>query len=152
MNNRKISKRLISYFVVHYVAVHPTCYYLDRSTYPYQIIGSIGPSMAHIPPPPPEYNNKPVLFINIFVEYHKCLSYHVPQKCNAPYSRKNIVVDEHTKEQFSLSAIPYYLWLDSIGAMEAFYILQDDVKRAKKEYEAKKNKLRGTNQKISLKE
>jgi hypothetical protein len=150
MKDKKISKRLISYFIVHYVAIHPTCYYLDRSSYPYRIIGSIGPSMAHLPRPPPEYDQKPVLFINLYVEYHKCLSYRVPQKCNAPYSRKNIVKDDTTEEGISLSAIPYYLWLDNIGGMEAFLMLKDDVKKSKKEYEATKLKLKGTREKLRL--
>ncbi len=152
MKNRKISKRLISYFIVHYVAIHPTCYYLDRHTYPYQIVSPIGSSMNHIPYPshiPPDH---PVLFINIFVEYHKCLYFHVPQKCNAPYSRKNIVKDQITNEEYSLNAIPYYIWLDSIGAIDAFYQLQDTVKKAKKEYEATKHRLKSSNQKLSLKE
>ncbi len=152
MNNRKISKRLISYFIVHYVAIHPTCYYLDRSTYPYRIVSEIGPSMAYIEPPPPTDHDHQIVFINIFIEYHNCLSLHTPQKCNAPYSRRNIVIDETTKEQYSLSAIPYYIWLDHIGAMEAFYILHDQVKAAKKEYEQQKNKLKGTSTKLSLKE
>ena len=152
MNNRKISKRLISYFIVHYVSIHPTCYYLDRSSYPYRIASEIGPGMAYIEPPPPTDHDHQIVFINIFVEYHNCLSLHTPQKCNAPYSRKNIVIDETTKEEYSLSAIPYYIWLDHIGAMEAFYILHDQVKAAKKEYEQQKNKLRGTSTKLSLKE
>jgi hypothetical protein len=149
MSNRKISKRLISYFIVHYVARYPTCYYLDRSSYPYRIVSDIGPSMAHITPPP---HDDKIVFINVFIEYHVCLSYHVPQKCNAPYSRRNIVVDPTSGEEYSLSAIPYYIWLDKIGAMEAFHLLHDKVKAAKKEYEYTKNKLRGTNQKLSLKE
>ena len=150
MKDKKISKRLISYFIVQYVAINPTCYYLDRSSYPYRIIGPIGPSMAHIPPPSPSYNDKPVLFINLYVEYHKCLSYRVPQKCNAPYSRKNIVQDDSTEEGISLSAMPYYLWLDNIGGMEAFLMLKDEVKKSKKEYEATKLKLKGTHQKLRL--
>ena len=40
INHKDITKRLINYFVVHYILVqHKTSYYLDKRTYPFQIVG-----------------------------------------------------------------------------------------------------------------
>ena len=146
MMDRKVSKRLISYFVVHFVKINPTCYYLDTSQYPYKICSNIADSIYKLETTVPQ-----AIFINVHREYQACLNAKGPLKCNAPYYRMNTVVNERS-EQYSLSAVPFYLWLDRIGGIEAFELLKDKVKPAKALHEARRRILKEQNKKIRIKE
>lgn len=132
--NSAITKRLIHFFVVHYVLLHnPLSYWLDKRQYPYKILGDFNkpnqPDVVRL------MNEKAfIVYINIHNEYRLCKNN--SKLIHAPYARSVSVKDEFSHH--SLTEWNFYLWLDEIGGFEAFERVEHDVKLKKQEYENSK--------------
>jgi hypothetical protein len=134
MMRSDVTKRLIHYFIVHYVLVHrEVAYWLDKRTYPYRILGEFNaPNQPHILKLVADGAH--IVYINIHNEYRMCKNN--SKLIHAPYAR-SVSVDDELRDH-SLTEWNFYLWLDEIGAFEAFEHFADDVRRKKQEHDTAK--------------
>jgi hypothetical protein len=137
INQKGITKRLINYFVVHYILVqHEISYYLDRRTYPYKIIGEFNtPHQKHILDLITEGNN--IVWVNLHQEYKTSKHKQGRRNLHAPYAR-SISVKGEDGEDYSLCELNFYIWLDDTGGFEAFFRHEKDVRDRKSEYDEQK--------------
>lgn len=138
-NDKKITRRLINYFVVHYALNHEMSYFLDRRSYPYQIIGTLNN------PHQPDITSliekgEDIVYINFYQEYKNSKRRNGRRNMHAPYRRLTSVKGEDGQE-YSLCELNFYLWLDEVGGFELFYMFENDI-RAKKAEDARKKRQR----------
>jgi hypothetical protein len=125
---QKYTKRLINYFVVHYVNETQTCYYLDKRQYPFEIIGRFNESQQ------PNVlslitTGAPIYWICLHHEYKSCRSQQGRRNLHAPYARSRSVISEGG--EISLCELNFYIWFVDIAGDQAFAHFENDV-RAKK--------------------
>jgi hypothetical protein len=138
IQSKTITKRLINYFIVQYILVEkPLCYYLDKRSYPYNIIGKFNGS-----PNQPNIlelisKGEPIVWINLHQEYKFGKSNKGRRHLHAPYARSASVIDEKG-ESYSLCEWNYYIWLDSVGGFEAFYKCEQDIRQKKSIFDENK--------------
>ena len=140
INHKDITKRLINYFVVHYILVqHKTCYYLDKRVYPFRIIGEFN---EHNNPEALELTAQGanVVWINLHQEYKTSKNKKGRRNMHAPYAR-SASVDGGDLQNYALCELNFYIWLDDMGGFEAFYKLETDVRDKKARYDEDKRAL-----------
>lgn len=137
INQKDITKRLINYFVVHYSLVErEISYYLDRRTYPYKIVGEFNnPDQKDILQLKEKGAN--IVWINLHREYKGSKNKKGRRNNHAPY-RRNIIVRGADGLDYSLCELNFYLWLDSIGGFELFYMFENDIRDKKAKYDEEK--------------
>jgi len=134
MDDASVTRRLINYFVVHYsYAEREVSYYLDKTVYPYRIVGEIGEKE------PPEairriQNGEHIVHINLHREYKSCKPRDGHRNRHAPYRRSNEVQGPNGII-IELCEMNFYTWLDEVGGIEAFWKLEEDVRQKKVAYD-----------------
>jgi len=137
VNQKGITARLINYFIVTYILTEQkVSYYLDKSSYPFRIIG--------------QYNKvdqpdilqrigqgEHIVWINLHQEYKDSKGKKGRRNRHAPYRRGTVVKGEDGK-LYSLCELNFYLWMDDVGGLEAFKKFQDDVIHKKTKYNEEK--------------
>ena len=124
IHQKEVTKRAITYFVVHYTLHNKIAYWLDRRTYPYKIVG--------------EYNrrNQPdilklkekganIVWVNLHRDYRVSKNKDGRRNRHAPYRRSNSVKNEGGDEAYSLCELNFFTWLEDVGGFEAFYAFCD---------------------------
>lgn len=148
---RTITKRLINYFVVHFAQVHDVTYYLDKSSYPFRIVGDVS-LCRHSSLRPDERNESPPSFesltatsrenqcklIHLYQEYKSSRSQKY-KNFHAPYARSTIVEGEDGFV-YSLCELNFYIWLDSVGGFDAFRACEAQIRQEKAEFDHKAGK------------
>lgn len=130
-NDKKITRRLINYFVVHYALHHEMSYYLDKRTYPYRILGAMNqPNQPEITALIAQGEN--IVYINFYQEYKNSKHRNGRRNMHAPYRRLTSVQGEDG-EEYSLCELNFYLWLDEVGGFELFYMFEHDIRASKSE-------------------
>ena len=134
INQKDITKRLINYFVVHYILVQKeVSYYLDKREYPYKIIGDFNnPYQDKILRLKETGAN--IIWINLHQEYKTSKNKKGRRNLHAPYARSISVMGEDMCE-YSLCELNFYIWLDDMGGFDAFYRLETDVRDKKTRYD-----------------
>lgn len=117
LGNRGISKRLLNYFIVHYVKSTNLVYYLDTTTYPYKVFLD-EPGVPRVG----------VHCIDLGLEYRLAKQHVGPNELHCPYAR-SVRVEGH---EYSLSELSFTLWLDSVGAIDIFYVLEPVIRASKR--------------------
>lgn len=137
INQKDITKRLINYFAVHYSLVENAIwYYLDRRTYPYKILGKLGdPNQPEILRLIEQGAN--IKWLNFHQEYKNSKNRQGNRSRHAPYRRSETVYGEDG-EEYSLTELNFYLWLDDVGGFELFYKLEKDIRKRKAKYDEEK--------------
>jgi hypothetical protein len=133
ISNKHITKRLINYFVVHYILNHPVCYFLDQRQYPYSILRPFNE------PHQPQTleligRGENIRWINLHQEYKRCKARNGYRNCHAAYGRSNAVRGDDD-QIYSLCEMNFYLWLDEVGGFEAFYEYEESVRKEKHQYD-----------------
>lgn len=141
LDQRGITKRLINYFVVHYCLLeHQVSYYLDRRTYPYQIVGELNtPNCKWILDLVGQGAN--IVWINLHQEYKQTKQERGHKNMHAPYARSTSVIGEDNRE-YSLCELNFYIWFDDIGGIDAFYRLESDIRKCKQRSDEQRRKVR----------
>jgi hypothetical protein len=137
INQKDITKRLINYFVVHYILVQrPIAYYLDKRTYPYTILGEFNnPHQTHILKLKEQGHN--IVWINLHQEYKTSKNKKGRRNLHAPYARSISVKGEDSCD-YSLCELNFYIWLDDMGGFEAFFKFEEDIRDKKSRYDEEK--------------
>ncbi len=134
LNDRKITRRLINFFVVHYTKFHPVSYYLDKREYPYKILKPLNqPVQPHVLELIGQ--GAPIRWINLYAEYTSCKKMDLYRNCHAAYGRSNAVKDDVNTATYTLCEMNFFLWLDSVGGIDAFRELEPEIRAAKQAYE-----------------
>jgi hypothetical protein len=131
------TKRLMNYFVVHYISHYSVSYYLDRGSYPVKIVGTLN-----------DYDdatvlhrisvNEPISWVNLHHEYMLSKHRFGQRRLHAPYARSVSVGRSDALEGYSLCELNFYLWLDEIGGLCAFTQCENDVIAKKKVFDRKR--------------
>lgn len=130
IHNKQISKRLIHYFIAHYLLENNVRYWVDRTTYPPRIVGNINDSESSPAVKQALAEGRQLEYIQLCYAY-KNLKSPIRGMCmNAPYQRSKLVRDQSGKV-FSLCQLYFFEWYDDIGASEAFKMLESDIRRQK---------------------
>lgn len=137
INAKDITKRLINYFVVHYSLMErEISYYLDKTTYPYKVVGDFNsPDQPDILARKEKGEN--IVWINLHQEYKNSKNKNGRRNQHAPY-RRSISVQGADGNEYSLCELNFYLWLDDIGGFEIFYLFEVDIREKKSLYDEKK--------------
>jgi hypothetical protein len=145
INQRDITKRLINYFVVHYILIqNEISYYLDKRTYPYKILGDFNnPHNSDILRLKEKGAN--IIWINLHQEYKTSKNKKGRRNLHAPYARSISVKGEDACE-YSLCELNFYIWLDDMGGFDAFYHVERDVRDKKTQYDEEKRINDNTNE------
>ena len=122
----KYTKRLVNFFVVHYVTRYkPLSYYLDKRTEDYKIIGQLNkedqPDILEL-----ISRGEKIVYINVYQEYKTCKQRQGRQNLHAPYARGKSVMDD---TELSLCENNFYTWFDEIGGIEIFERFHKDIKQ-----------------------
>lgn len=139
IKEKHITKRLVNYFIVHYVLLEKqVSYYLDKRSYPYSILGDFNnpnfqPALDLIS------QGQNIVWINLHQEYKLSKHTHGRRNMHAPYARSTSVQGED-KFQYSLCELNFFIWFDEVGGIEAFYALEHDIRLQKQKYEDSKRK------------
>lgn len=134
LNDRKITRRLINFFVVHYTKFHPVAYYLDKRQYPYTIVKPMNqPALPQVLELIGQ--GAPIRWINLYAEYMSCKKLDLYRNCHAAYGRSNAVKDDVNTATYTLCEMNFFLWLDSVGGIDAFRELEPEIRAAKQAYE-----------------
>lgn len=132
------SRRLINYFVVRYALMErEMSYYLDKTNYPYKIIGVMNR------PDQPDIlkriaNGEYIVWINFHQSYKDSKNREGRKGRHAPYKRSVSVRDNDT--EYSLCELNFYLWLDEVGGFELFDMFEPDVRAKKAQYDEQKRR------------
>lgn len=127
--NRRITRRLINYFVVHYLVDNPIEYYLDQRSYPPSILKPFNErNQPEILAAQARGDN--IRWINLHQEYKSCKPRDGNKNCHAAYGRSNAVRDDDD-QVYSLCEMNFYLWLDSVGGFEVFLEFEADIRKCK---------------------
>ncbi len=157
MKQRGVTKRLINYFVVHYILVErEVSYYLDRRGSKGVIIGEMGNPFQQ------EIINliqmgANIVWINLHQEYKTSKNRDGQRNLHTPYARSTSVQDNFSGG-FSLCELNFYTWLEHVGGFEAFRMLEGHIRAEKIKYDFYKRSVKklsgGTNKrrKIILKQ
>ena len=133
-----ITKRLVNYFIVHYVAERKgVTYYLDYTTYPYQILGRFGDPQQPVILAKIEAGAS-IAWIDVHQEYKSCKSRFGRRNMHAPYARSNTVGTTGPTAMFSISELSFYTWFDSIGGIQAFKLLENDIRKCKRLFDSRR--------------
>jgi hypothetical protein len=137
IQHKDITKRLINYFVVHYILVQKEIsYYLDKRTYPYTIIGEFNqPNQRAILELISKGFN--VVWVNLHQEYKTSKNKKGRRNLHAPYAR-SVSVKENLINGLSLCELNFYIWLDDVGGFDAFYAFENDTRERKSQYDEEK--------------
>jgi hypothetical protein len=129
ISSKHLTKRTISYFLVHYCSLEKEMsYYLDKRTYPYKIIGDISnPNQPFILTM--IQNGEPIYWINLYKEYRNTKG-RFGRKGMSPYARDAPLYFDH-EQKFSLGELKFYIWFDNIGGFELLNKFLEDVKKKK---------------------
>lgn len=145
INSRDITKRLINFFVVHYIRIHKeVAYFLDKTTYPYRIVGEFNqPFQSYILSLKQAGND--IRWINLHQQYKMSKTKNGKSNLISPYARSVSVKDESGFE-YSLCEMGFYLWLDESGGFDVFAHFEQDVRAKKKIYDVqiREQKLSGS--------
>jgi hypothetical protein len=139
IQTKDITKRLINFFVVHYVLIHKeVTYYLDKRQYPYKIIGELNQffqsDIIQL-----QESGANIVWINLHQEYKNSKTKNGKSNLHAPYAR-SISVKGDDQEEYSLCALHFYCWFDDVGGFEAFSHFETDIREKKKLYDEKNRK------------
>lgn len=136
INQKDITKRLINYYVVHFSIGRELSYYLDRTSYPYKIIGEMNkPQQPEILARKERGDN--IVWINFHQAYRDSKHQKGRRNRHAPYRRSTSVKGEDG-EAYSLCELNFYLWLDEIGGFELFYFYEEEIRAEKHKYDERK--------------
>jgi hypothetical protein len=137
INEKVITKRLINYFVVHYsLIVREISYYLDRSQYPYRIVGDFNnPQQQEILERISQGEN--IVWINFHQEYKNSKNKKGRRNRHAPY-RRSVSVHGADGNEYSICELNFYLWLDDVGGFDLFYLFEADIREKKAKYDEEK--------------
>ncbi len=137
IQQKDITKRLINYFVVHYSLVdRELSYYLNKTSYPYKIVGDINkPQQPEILARKEQGEN--IVWVNFHQAYKDSKNQKGRRNRHAPYRRSTSVQGEDGQE-YSLCELNFYLWLDDVGGFELFYLFEQDVRAKKSKYDEQK--------------
>ena len=137
MQSNGVTKRLINYFVVHYILVErDVSYYLDRREPFSRIIGEIGNPFQ------PEIvtliaSGANIVWINLHQEYKASKNRDGQRNLHTPYARSTSVHD-HVSGGYSLCELNFYIWLERVGGFDAFAMLEPLVRVEKAKYDLNK--------------
>ena len=141
VHKKDIARRLINFFMVTYVVKDPGVeYWLDCTTSNHKIIGNIN----EIDNPEAlrrKSQGENIILVNLHTAYKDSKQRGGSRNLHAPYRRDDIVRDDHDVE-YSLCALNYFLWMDEMGAIEAFYRLEDDIRKKKLIFDKKNHQRR----------
>lgn len=130
INNKTITKRLINYFVTHYIVTkNKIGYYLDKSSYPYKIIGAFNNRTQKID------ENEKIEWVDLAQSYRNSKKKY--SNCHSPYGRSSIAIIDGKK--YAICQLNFYLWFDSVNAIGAFEHFESDIKKQKSLFERKNN-------------
>ena len=137
MQAKGVTKRLINYFVVHYILVErDVSYYLDRRQPFGSIIGEIGnPFQPDILKLMSQGAN--IVWINLHQEYKASKNRDGQRNLHTPYARSTSVHDQ-ISGGYSLCELNFYIWLERVGGIHAFTILEPYVRAEKVKYDLHK--------------
>jgi hypothetical protein len=137
MNSTTITKRLINFFVVHYVLIHKeVSYFLDKRVYPHRIVGEINQPFQ----PEIKERGEGIVWVNLHQEYKASKTKSGKSNLHAPYAR-SVSIKGDDNQDYSLCALNFYCWLDEIGGFEAFEHFESDVREKKREHDARRRTL-----------
>ncbi len=139
IQTKDITKRLINFFVVHYVLMHKeVTYYLDKRQYPYKIIGQLNQffqsDIIQL-----QETGANIVWINLHQEYKNSKTKNGKSNLHAPYAR-SISVKGDDEVDYSLCALNFYCWFDDVGGFEAFNHFESDIREKKRLYDEKNRK------------
>jgi hypothetical protein len=139
IQTKDITKRLINFFVVHYVLMHKeVTYYLDKRQYPYKIIGDLNQffqsDIIQL-----QESGANIVWINLHQEYKNSKTKNGKSNLHAPYAR-SISVKGEDQVEYSLCALNFYCWFDDVGGFEAFSHFESDIREKKRLYDEKNRK------------
>ena len=135
------TKRLVNFFVVHYIVMYnPVSYYLNKTSYPYRIEGLLN-----------QYNQPSVrqkisdghciTWMNLHNEYKSSKTKAGRHRLHTPYARSvTVQTEDDSTTAYSLCELNFYLWLDEVGGIEVFERLEPDIRRHKKSFDAARRK------------
>lgn len=137
IDTKDITKRLINFFVVHYVLLHKeVAYFLDKRQYPHRIIGEFNvpfqPEIAKL-----QEQGAHIVWINLHLEYKLSKTKNGKSNLHAPYAR-SVSVKGDDNMSYSLCELNFYLWLDDVGGFDAFNHFEADIREKKKQYDEQK--------------
>jgi hypothetical protein len=137
MRARGVTKRLINYFVVHYILVEKdVSYYLDLRQPCGRIIGEIGnPFQPEIVELISKGAN--IVWINLHQEYKASKNRDGQRNLHTPYARSTSVYDQ-ISGGYSLCELNFYIWLERVGGFDAFARLEPLVRSEKVRYDLDK--------------
>jgi hypothetical protein len=138
MNNPKITRRLINYFVIHYITEEThVAYYLDRRTYPHKFIGEFNqPYNTNILELIEKGAN--IIWVDLYHEYKTSKCKKGSRDLYSPYARSLSVIGHDNYKVYSLCELNFYIWLDDIGGFEAFKTFESDVRTKKFKHDEKR--------------
>lgn len=149
LSDEKISKRLLNFFIVHYILLYnPLTYTLDRRSYPY-IVSNYNTEI----PGNDIHSLAGTELINLHQEYKKSKFCRAQKNMHSPYARSVSVTDKlftWNSKQFSLCEVNFAIWLDRVGGIDIFYKFYPDIK-AKKLVHDRKGRKRRTEQTNAMK-
>lgn len=119
MHDSQVSKRTINYFIVHYSADNHVHYYIDQKTK--AIVGDINCDTTPV-------SSNPLVYINLHAEYKAAKKHRGSNNLHSPYAR-SVTVKPLT--EYSLCEYNFWIWVDSIGAYNAFKYVEPAVRKAK---------------------
>lgn len=151
IQDKRFTKRLITYFVVHYcLEDQVVSYYLDRTEYPYKIVGEL-----NNPNQPEIYemiNNqgRNIVWVNLHQEYKNCKKTSGRKNRHAPYRRSTCFRLNDDPTPYSLCEMNFYIWFDEIGAYDAFLYFEQDVRKKKSEFDERSRKKQSDQKKTKV--
>ncbi len=146
IQQRSVTKRLINYFVVHFILHQEIGFYLDRRKYPHKIIGRLNE------PQQPEIlsliqrEQADIVWVNLHQEYKSAKNRDGRGNLHSPYGRS--VAVPLGSESYSLCELNFYCWLDDVGGFEAFELFESEVRQAKARSDEIKRSEKKTNETI----
>lgn len=133
INHKSISRRVISYFVVHYSYEEKSLWYwLDRRSYPHTIIGEFN-----------DPNNETALQLKSQGHDIRWVNFHQLYKVSKSKIGKGNYHDCYDRtapvdidgKPYAIGVLNFYMWLDEVGGFDIFYKLEDDIRAKKAKYD-----------------
>lgn len=133
INHKNISRRVISYFVVHYSYEEKSLWYwLDRRTYPYQIIGEFN-----------NPHNDTALQLKSQGHDIRWVNFHQLYKVSKSKIGKGNYHDCYDRtapvdidgKPYAIGVLNFYMWLDEVGGFDIFFKLEEDIRAKKAKYD-----------------
>lgn len=123
---KDVTKRLLNFFVIQYSLIQrELSYYLDRTTYPYQIVGKIN-DPNDVDALRLLAEGRKLVWLNFHREYKNCRNQR--GSLFAPYRRSVCVEGRPGELPWSLCQLNFFSWFDSVGGLDLFRMCEADLR------------------------